>query len=91
MENFITFCRRLGIHPNLLFESDDLVLHHNPRSVILCLLEVARLAQRFGLEPPGLVQLEKEIDEEEEQDSKHTLLSWQFHRTPSEKMRHSSF
>lgn len=24
MENFIQFCRRLGIHENLLFESDDL-------------------------------------------------------------------
>lgn len=24
MENFIQFCRRLGVHENLLFESDDL-------------------------------------------------------------------
>lgn len=24
MENFIQFCRHLGVHENLLFESDDL-------------------------------------------------------------------
>lgn len=24
MENFIKFCRSLGVHENLLFESDDL-------------------------------------------------------------------
>lgn len=24
MENFIQFCRQLGVHENLLFESDDL-------------------------------------------------------------------
>jgi len=28
-------------------------------------MEVSRLASRFGLEPPGLVQMEKEIDAEE--------------------------
>lgn len=31
-------------------------------------MEVSRLASRFGLEPPGLVQMEKEIDAEEAQD-----------------------
>ncbi|XP_054261381.1 growth arrest-specific protein 2-like isoform X2 [Macrosteles quadrilineatus] len=94
MDKFIQFCRQLGVHQNLLFESDDLVLQNNPRSVVLCLMEVARIASRFNMEPPGLVALEKEIAEEESHDSgiSHgSIISWQFQPTPTPKViRHSS-
>nr|CAD7403861.1 unnamed protein product [Timema poppensis] len=111
MENFIQFCQKLGVHQNLLFESDDLgrPFHHTfnrPRSVVLCLLEVARLAShRYHVEPPGIVQLEKEIAEEESHSHSHchsdsglshsSLMSWQFQPSPSvtprhDKIRHSN-
>ncbi|CAH1801889.1 unnamed protein product [Owenia fusiformis] len=62
--NFITWCRGLGIPDCLLFETDDLVMRKNERSVVLCLLEVARRGARFGMVAPCLIQLEREIDAE---------------------------
>lgn len=50
------------------------VLQNKPRNVILCLMEVSRLASRFGLEPPGLVQLENEIDAEEARDQNDSKI-----------------
>lgn len=38
------------------------VTHHHERQVIYCLMELARMALRFGLEPPSLISMETEID-----------------------------
>lgn len=50
----------------VFLHSEDLVSHVNQRNVVLCLLEVARIAcNRHSFSPaPGLVELEQEIDRE---------------------------
>ncbi|XP_054938781.1 GAS2-like protein 1 isoform X2 [Physeter macrocephalus] len=63
--SFIGWCRaELGVPEVLMFETEDLVLRKNEKSVVLCLLEVARRGARLGLLAPRLVQFEQEIEQE---------------------------
>ena len=47
VSNFIQWCRLVGVYECLLFETDDLVLRKNEKSLIVCLLEVIDLFDLF--------------------------------------------
>ncbi|XP_043919559.1 GAS2-like protein 2 [Protopterus annectens] len=65
VSNFIQWCRKeMSIQDVLMFETEDLVLRKNEKNFVLCLLEVARRASRFGMSAPVLIQMEEEIEEQ---------------------------
>jgi hypothetical protein len=64
---FIRWCRELGVEEAVIFESVGLVEHSDERRVVLCLLDVARFAEKVGVSPPEIVALEREIEELEAQ------------------------
>ena len=65
--NFIDWCRKLGVEEAVIFESEGLVLHKDEKRVILCLLDVARFADKVGISPPQLVKFEREFESLERQ------------------------
>ncbi|KAF7237004.1 GAS2-like protein 2, partial [Varanus komodoensis] len=69
VSNFIQWCRKeMNIKEAVMFETEDLVLRKNQRNVVLCLLELARRASRFGVRAPCLVRMEQEIEAEIRED-----------------------
>ena len=76
VELFLKWCRLYEIPEPLLFESNDVVerteqegLRENAREIVLCLMEVARLGVKYGVDPPELIRLEKEIELEEQMEN----------------------
>ena len=69
---FLLWCRKLSVPEVILFESNDVVqtedLREGAREVVICLMEVARRAAKYGVPPPRLIVLENEIEQEERQD-----------------------
>ncbi|XP_053561389.1 GAS2-like protein 2 [Bombina bombina] len=65
VSNFIRWCRKeMDIKDVVMFETEDLVLRKNEKNFVLCLLELARRASRFGVSAPMLIQMEEQIEEE---------------------------
>lgn len=75
--NFISWCRELGVEEAVIFESEGLVLHRDEKRVILCLLDVARYAERVGISPPELVRMEREIEQLEASEGETSPMPWE--------------
>ncbi|KAK0064517.1 growth arrest-specific protein 2 [Biomphalaria pfeifferi] len=80
--NFLKWCKAYGLKDENLFDSEDLVTHHKEMQVIYCLMELARLGARFGLEPPTLISMEEEIDSDSTVANIPPLLSYSASTSP---------
>lgn len=70
VQQFLIWCRSHGLPEAILFESNDVVqvddYREGCRGVIICLMEIVRRTAKFDLdELPQLIQMEKEIEEDE--------------------------
>ena len=70
--HFLTWCRTHNVPEVILFESNDVVqtedLREGAREVVICLMEIARRCSKYGVRPPKLILMEREIELEERQD-----------------------
>eukprot|EP00105_Crassostrea_gigas_P018575 XP_011436740.1 PREDICTED: growth arrest-specific protein 2 isoform X3 [Crassostrea gigas] len=64
--NFLKWCKAFGMADDQMFETEYLVSHTGEKSVLMTILELARIGYKFGLDPPNLIRMEKEIEKEEE-------------------------
>ncbi|XP_060555409.1 growth arrest-specific protein 2-like isoform X2 [Ruditapes philippinarum] len=64
--SFLKWCKSFKMQDDCLFESEDLVSHKSERQVIVTLLELARIGYKYGLEPPSIIKIEKELEKEEQ-------------------------
>ncbi|KAL8574422.1 hypothetical protein ACOMHN_020405 [Nucella lapillus] len=62
--NFLGWCHAYGMPDEFKFHSEDLVSHRQEKPVVNCVLELARIAWKYGIEPPNLIRMEKEIEKE---------------------------
>lgn len=60
IEAFVKWAKALGVRETCLFETGDIIELKYLRNVLICLLEISKLAADvYGVEPPQLVKLEK--------------------------------
>jgi len=62
IQAFLKGCAQLGVPTFLLFDSSALLSKRDIRVVVYCILRLAKIATQYGIEPPEVVKLEKEID-----------------------------
>nr|KAG5708895.1 hypothetical protein BaRGS_009304 [Batillaria attramentaria] len=65
--NFLGWCKAYGMTDETMFDSEDLVSHREEKPIVNCVLELARIGWKYGLEPPNLIRMEREIEKQKEE------------------------